>query len=110
VFEPISTKVNESRVLWHRAIHHYPHRIASRNQGVEINPLLVATIQRLRQRTIESILPNPGTVSPRVAFQTPVGPSKTAVERLTSRTDHPAIVVGLVSETGARRVSARLTG
>ena len=75
--------------------------------GVEINPRLVATIQRLPQRTIELILPTPGTVSPRVAFQTPVGPSKTAVERFTSRTDHPSIVVGLVSGTGVRGISMR---
>ena len=75
--------------------------------GVEINPRLVATIQRLPQRTIELILPAPGTVSPRVAFQTPVGPSKTAVERFTSRTDQPSIVVGLVSGTGVRGISMR---
>ena len=75
--------------------------------GVEINPRLVATIQRLPQRTIELILPTPGTVSPRVAFQTPVGPSKTAVERFTSRTDQPSIVVGLVSGTGVRGISMR---
>ena len=80
--------------------HHHIH-------GVEINPRLVATIQRLPQRTIELILPAPGTVSPRVAFQTPVGPSKTAVERFTSRMDHPSIVVGLVSGTGVRGISMR---
>src|ERR1700736_986618 len=67
---------------------------------VEIRPLLVATIQRLPQRTIESIFPTPGTVSPGVAFQMPLGPSKTAVPPLTSRTVHPSMVVGLVSGTG----------
>ena len=70
-------------------------------QRVDIRPLLVATIQRLPQRTIESIFPRPGTVSPRVAFHTPFGPSKTAVPPLTSRMVHPSIVVGLVSGTGA---------
>ena len=67
---------------------------------VEIRPLLVATIQRLPQRTIESIFPTPGTVSPRVAFQMPLGPSRTAVPPLTSRIVQPSIVVGLVSGTG----------
>src|SRR5262252_6031737 len=46
--------------------------------GVEIRPLLVATIKRLPQRTIESTLPTPGTVCPAVTFQTPLGPSITA--------------------------------
>jgi hypothetical protein len=68
--------------------------------------LLVATIQRLPQRTIESIFPTPGTVSPRTAFHTPFGPSKTAVPPLTSRIVHPSIVVGLVSGTGAGLVEA----
>ena len=71
------------------------------HQGVEIRPLLVATFQRLPQRTIESIFPTPGTVSPRVAFHTPFGPSKTTVPPLTSRIVHPSIVVGLVSGTAA---------
>ena len=62
--------------------------------------MLVATIQRLPQRTIESIFPNPGTVSPRAAFQTPFGPSNVAVRPLTARRVHPAMVVGLVSGTG----------
>src|SRR6266851_2156840 len=70
-------------------------------QRVEIRPLLVATIQRLPQRTIESIVPTPGTVSPRAAFHVPFGPSNTAVPPLTSRTVHPSMVVGLVSGTGA---------
>ena len=68
--------------------------------------MLVATIQRLPQRTIESIFPTPGTVSPRTAFHTPFGPSKTAVPPLTSRIVHPSIVVGLVSGTGAGLVEA----
>src|SRR4029453_7806148 len=71
-----------------------------------MRPLLVATIQRLPQRTIESIFPTPGTVSPRIAFHTPFGPSKTAVPPLTSRIVHPSIVVGLVSGTGAGLVEA----
>src|SRR6187401_499848 len=40
-------------------------------------------------------------MSPRVAFHTPFGPTKTAVPPLTSRMVHPSIVVGLVSGTGA---------
>jgi hypothetical protein len=68
--------------------------------GVAINPLAVATIQRLPHRTIDSIRPTPGTVSPRVAVQTPPGPSRTAVPSRTSRTVQPSIVVGLVSGTG----------
>jgi hypothetical protein len=68
--------------------------------GVAINPLSVATIQRLPQRTIESIRPIPGTVSPRVAIRTPSGPSRTAVPPRTSRTVQPSIVVGLVSGAG----------
>ena len=47
--------------------------------GVEIKPLLVATTKRLPQRTIESTRPTPGTVCPGVTFQTPLGPSNTAV-------------------------------
>ena len=68
--------------------------------GVAINPLAVATIQRLPQRTIESIRPIPGTVSPRVAIRTPSGPSRTTVPPRTSRTVQPSIVVGLVSGAG----------
>jgi hypothetical protein len=60
-------------------------------------PLLVATIQRLPQRTIEPISPTPGTVSPRFAVQIPPGPSKTAVPPTTSRTVQPSIVIGFVS-------------
>src|SRR5215831_17433691 len=58
---------------------------------VEIRPLLVATIQRLPQRTIESIRPIPGTVSPCAARQAPLGPSST------TRIVQPSIVVGRVS-------------
>ena len=62
--------------------------------GVEINPLLVATIQRLPQRTIESTLPTPGTVSPCLTRQTPFGPCTTAMPSTTSISAQPAIVVG----------------
>jgi hypothetical protein len=68
--------------------------------GVEIRPLLVATIKRLPQRTIESTLPTPGTVCPGLALQTPLGPSRTAVPSVTSRSVQPLIVVGLVSGVG----------
>src|SRR5207253_3643901 len=68
--------------------------------GVAINPPAVATIQRLPQRTIESMRPTPGTVSPRVTVQTPSGPSRIAVPPRTSRTVQPSMVVGLVSGTG----------
>src|SRR5712671_3874446 len=67
--------------------------------GVAIKPFAVATIQRLPQRTIESIRQTPGTVSPRVTVQTPSGPSRIAVAPRTSRTVQPSIVVGLVSGT-----------
>src|SRR5262249_30554060 len=46
----------------------------STTQGVAIRPLAVATIQRLPQRTMESIRPIPGTVSPSVTLRTPSGP------------------------------------
>src|ERR1700704_1618896 len=65
-----------------------------------MRPLLVATSQRLPQRTMESILPTPGTVSPGAALRTPPGPSKTAVPLVTSRTVQPAMVAGLVSGDG----------
>src|SRR5262249_620720 len=64
---------------------------------VEIRPLVVATIQRLPQRTIESIRPIPGTVSPCAARQAPLGPSSTTVPPTTSRIVQPSIVVGRVS-------------
>jgi hypothetical protein len=70
--------------------------------GVEIKPLLVATIHRLPQRTIDSTRPTPGTVSPRFTLQMPFGPSKTAVPLVTSRSIQPSMVVGLVSGTGVR--------
>ena len=66
---------------------------------VEIRPLLVATIQRSPHRTIESIFPILGMMSPWFALHTPFGPSKTAVFPLTSRITHPAMVVGFVSAT-----------
>jgi hypothetical protein len=81
--------------------------------GVAIKPLAVATIQRLPQRTIESIRPIPGTVSPRTAVRIPSGPSRTAVPPRTSTTVQPSIVVGLVSATGtkgSRAVSGVLAG
>src|ERR1700730_3175814 len=68
--------------------------------GVVINPLLVATIQRLPQKTTESTFPSPGTVSPRAAFHVPRGPSKVAMPLTTLRTVEPLMVVGLVSGTG----------
>ena len=74
--------------------------------GVEIRPLLVATIRRLPHRKIDLILPTPGTVSPRVARQVPLGPSNTAVPFVTSRSVQPLMVVGLVSRTGANFTGA----
>jgi len=67
---------------------------------VEMRPRVVATIQRLPQRTIESTRPIPGTVSPRVASKTPFGPSKITFPPVTSRTLQPSIVLGLVSAAG----------
>jgi hypothetical protein len=46
--------------------------------GVEIRPLLVTTIHRLPQRTIDSILPTPGTRSPRFTLRIPFEPSRIA--------------------------------
>src|SRR5215470_8248446 len=90
-------------LAWADPVHAAPRR--SRPQRplyrVEIRPLLVATIQRLPQRTIESIFPTPGTVSPRVALHTPFGPSRTAAPSRTSRRVQPSMVVGFVSGTGA---------
>ena len=71
-------------------------------QGVVINPLLVATIQRLPHSTTESTVPSPGTVSPRAAFHVPPGPSSVAMPLTTFRTVQPGMVVGLVSGTGTR--------
>jgi hypothetical protein len=59
-----------------------------------------ATIHRLPQRTIELTSPTPGTMSPCPPLQMPPGPSKIAVPATTSRTVQPAMVFGLVSETG----------
>ena len=53
---------------------------------------------------MESILPSPGTTSPRFTFKMPLGPSRAAIPFVTSRTVHPSIVVGLVSGTGVRLV------
>ena|SRR6476659_2860969 len=75
--------------------------------GVEIRPVLVATIRRLPHRKIETILPTPGTVSPRVTCQVlPLGPSNTAVPFITSRSVQPSMVAGLVSGTGANFTGA----
>src|SRR5262249_34061410 len=60
---------------------------------VEIRPLVVATIQRLPQRTIESILPISGTVSPCAARQTPLWPSSTTVPPPTPRIVPPSVRV-----------------
>jgi hypothetical protein len=49
---------------------------------------------------MESILPSPGTASPRLTLQMPLGPSTAAKPFVTSRTVHPLMVVGLVSGTG----------
>src|SRR5262249_48029191 len=73
---------------------------------VEIRPLVVATIQRLPQRTIESIRPIPGTVSPCAARQAPLGPSSTTVPPTTSRIVQPSIVVGRVSATATGLAAA----
>jgi hypothetical protein len=73
---------------------------------VEISPLLVATIRRLPHRKIETTLPTPGTVSPRVTRNVPLGPSNTAVPFITSRSVQPSMVVGLVSGTGANFTEA----
>src|SRR5438093_636132 len=75
--------------------------------GVEIRPLLVATTNRLPQRTIESTRPIPGTICPGVTFQTPFGPSITAVPLTTSRSVQPSMVIGLVSGMGVSFVGVR---
>ena|SRR5215831_4051996 len=75
---------------------------------VVIRPLLVATIQRLPQRTIESILPKPGTELPRVTFKVPLGPSNTTEPPTTSRTVQPGIVVGRASGVSAGLASGRV--
>lgn len=68
--------------------------------GVEIRPLLVATIRRFPQRKIDSTLPTPGIMSPLDTLRMPSGPSKIAVPLATSRSVQPSIVVGLVSGVG----------
>src|SRR5262249_55305554 len=75
--------------------------------GVEIKPRLVATTNRLPQRTMESTRPIPGTVCPGVTFQTPFGPSITAVPLTTSRSVQPSMVVGLVSGIGVSCIGLR---
>src|SRR5262245_21532522 len=65
-----------------------------------MRPLLVATIQRLPQRTIDSTFPSSGNESPRVTLHTPLGPWRTAVPPTTSYTIQPSIVVGFVSGNG----------
>lgn len=55
---------------------------------------------------MESIFPTLGTMSPRVTFRMPFGPSKTAVPPITSRTVQPSMVVGLVSGTAEGRVDS----
>src|SRR5215471_17159516 len=75
--------------------------------GVEISPLLVATMKRLPQRTIESTLPTLGTVCPGITLQMPFGPSNTAVPLVTSRSVQPGMVVGLVSGVGGSFVRLR---
>ena len=72
-----------------------------------MRPLLVATIKRRPQRTIDSTLPTPGTVSPRIAFQMPLGPSKTAVPLVMPRRVQPGIVAGGVSGHGVSFSSCR---
>ena len=92
--------------MWARLASCYKKRAAIKSAcaqspyGVEIRPLLVATIHRLPHRTINSTRPTPGTVSPRFTLQMPFGPSKTAVPLVTSRSIQPSMVVGLVSGTG----------
>ena len=54
---------------------------------------------------MESTLPRSGTVSPRVTFEMPLGPCKTAVPLMTSRSVQPAMPVGFVSGVGMRCVS-----
>ena len=68
--------------------------------GVEIRPLLVATIRRFPQRKIDSTRPTPGIMSPLDTLRMPSGPSKIAVPLATSRSVQPSIVVGLVSGVG----------
>src|SRR5262249_14665930 len=67
---------------------------------------VVATIQRLPQRTTESIRPIPGTISPCAARQAPLGPSSTTVPPTTSRIVQPSIVVGRVSGTATGLAAA----
>jgi hypothetical protein len=89
-----------------QALRPAPQPAGAPTYGVEISPLLVATIRRLPHRKIEMTLPTPGTVSPRVTRNVPLGPSNTAVPFITSRSVQPSMVVGLVSGTGANFTGA----
>jgi hypothetical protein len=102
--EPSQSKASTGQLSFPRAAISGSSLLCGRKTtyGVEIRPLLVATIQRLPQRTIDSTRPTPGTVSPRFTVQMPSGPSKTAVPLVTSRSIQPSMVVGLVSGTGVR--------
>src|SRR5215472_7608204 len=66
-------------------------------------------MKRLPQRTTESTLPTPGTICPGVTFQTPFGPSITAMPLTTSRSVQPSMVVGLVSGVGVSFVGLRVS-
>ncbi len=72
-------------------------------QSVVIKPLLVATSKRLPQRTMESIRPAPGTVSPTDTLWIPSGPCNRTVPPDTCLTLQPSIVFGLVSGVGVNR-------
>ena len=106
---PVRSRLMNSGDDWSAA---HQHRSALKLRGgphfpridyfysVAIKPFAVAiSIQGCPERTIESIRPTPGTVSPRVTVETPSGPSRIAVAPRTSRTVQPSIVVGLVSGT-----------
>ena len=56
---------------------------------------------------MDSTLPTPGTVCPRVALQTPLGPANTAVPFTTSRSVQPSMVFGRVSGVGLSTVRVR---
>src|SRR5271166_6547021 len=73
---------------------------------VGIRPLSVATIHHLPQRRMSSIFPSPDTLSPRLTFRMPFGPSKTAVPPITLRTVQPLMEAGLVSGTATGRAES----
>ena len=56
---------------------------------------------------MDSTLPTPGTICPRVALQTPLGPANTAVPFTTSRSVQPSMVFGRVSGVGLSFVGVR---